>query len=274
LFYAAAFGNADTLRILFDKKMDINKTDADGNSLLAIAAKAGNINTLEYLISRLNIEQINGGDFTPLELAVANNQYETAKFLIDNGAKVKSESPIGYDDVLSNACKNGNLELVKLLLNSGYPKDGYTIGLQTACQYNQTEIIKYLISLGFDINAEQNNYSALGTACFYGSFDSVKLLIASGVKINGDDKLQSPLSDACYEDDIEIAKYLIEKGADINFAPENLSDESPLNTAIINGSFDIVKLMVESGAKIDDFSIQCAENAGSANIYNYLKSKQ
>lgn len=272
LFYVAAFGDEETLQTLLKKGMDINSTDEDGNTLLAIAAKSGNINNIKYLIQKINLNQ-NKGLYTPLELAVLNNQFEATKLLLENGAKIIFNiSDTSKTDILSSACENGNLDIVKLLLKNGYPKDGYNQGLQTAAQYNQVEILQYLISAGVDINNIFNNDTVLGVASYWGSIDCVKLLVSSGANINGSKDLVTPLSKACFSGYAEVAKFLIENGADVNAQPADITGQLPLQQAIMSGSIEIVKLLVNHGAKIDGSILSLAESSGSTNVSNYLKS--
>lgn len=272
LLFASAFGNDETLQTLFKKGMDINSTDEDGNTLLAISAISGNINNIKYLMQKINLNR-NKGLYTPLELAILNNQLDTTKFLIANGAKINSNiSDTSKTDILSSACENGNLDIVKLLLENGYPKDGYNKALQTAAQNNQVEILQYLINAEFDVNSTFNEETTLGIASFWDNIDCIKLLISKGAKINGSKDLATPISKACFSGNTEVVKFLIENGADVNAQPADITGQLPIQQAIMSGSFDIVKLLIEHGAKIDDTIMSLAESSGSTNIYNYLKS--
>jgi len=268
LFFTAAFGNVEALQTLFKKGLDINSTDEDSNTLLAIAARTGNIGNIKYLMTKLDINK-NKGLYSPLELAVSNNQLEAVKFLIKNGAKINSH--FSETDPLSKACKNGNLDIVKILCENGYPWDGRSQALQKAAQYNRVEILNYLINKGYNINSTFNNSTALGTAAMSGNMDCVKFLVSHGANIYGDKKYSSPLSDACYNGQTEVARYLIENGADINTPQDKTSNQLPLHEAVSCGSMDTVKLLVEHGARIDDSVLAFAKDCGSTNIYNYLK---
>jgi len=220
---------------------------------------------------------VNGDDgYLALESAVSNNQFETAKELIANGVKIKSGlSVTSIADVLSAACANGNLEMTKLLIENGYPSDGYIQAMQTAAQFNQVDVLSYLISTGCDVNGIFNLNTALGVASFFGSIDCVKLLASNGANINEIPDVGTPLAEACFTGQTEVVRYLLEKGADVNLQPSDPSSEQlPLLQAINSGSFDIVKLLVEHGAKVNSSIISTAESAESTNILNYLKSQK
>ncbi len=271
LFFASAFGNEEIMQTLFKKGKDINSIDEDGNTLLAIAAKSGNISNIKYLLQKIDLNQ-SKGVYSPLELAVMNNQLEVAKLLIMNGAKINfSISDSSKTDILSSACVNGNLDMVKLLLENGYPKEGYMQMLQTAAQYNQVQILQYLINEGFDINSTFNEDTALGIASYYGSLDCVKLLVSNGASINGAPNLVTPLAKACYMGQTDVVKFLIEKGVNVNLQPSDLTEQLPLQRAIDSGSLDIVKLLVDHGAKVENSTISLAQSSGSSNILSFLK---
>lgn len=273
LLFASAFGTLETLELLFEKGLSITAKDANDNTLLTIAAKSGNVGTLEYLMPKFNLSGDDG--YNALLASISNNQSETTSILIENKSKIAANTTDSYwGDMLSYACMNGNLKTAKLLIENGYPKDGYNQAVQTASQYNQVEILQFLISAGSNINNTFNEETTLGIASFWGSIDCVELLVSNGANINGSPNLATPLSKACYMGQKEIVKFLIENGADVNTHPAKITGQLPLQQAIMSGSFEIVKLLIEHGAKVDDAILSLAESSGSTNIYNYIKSVQ
>lgn len=273
LFFASAFGTQKSLELLFEKGIGITAKDANDNTLLTIAAKSGNVGTLEYLMPKFNLSGDDG--YNALLAAISNNQSKTTSILIKNKSKIAANTTDPYwGDMLSYACMNGKLEIAKSLIENDYPKDGYDQAVQTASQYNQVEILQFLISTGSNINDIFNEETALRIASFWGSIDCVELLVSSGANINGSPNLATPLSKACYMGQKEIVIFLIENGADVNTHPANITGQLPLQQAIMSGSFEIVKLLIENGAKVDGAILSLSESSGSTNIYNYLKSVQ
>ena len=78
-----------------------------------------------------------------------------------------------WDNGLYSACRNGNIELVKLMIENGSTK--YDICLQIACVHGYIEIANLMIAYG----ATDCNWS-LYSACQFGHIELAKLMIAHG----------------------------------------------------------------------------------------------
>lgn len=86
---------------------------------------------------------------SPLHLAVQANQQDIAQLLIDQGAAVDVRDTSDYTP-LHNAAWNGNLEMVKLLLDSGADINArsYSGDTPLSCAYRKkrTEVIQFIES--------------------------------------------------------------------------------------------------------------------------------
>lgn len=140
--------DTDTVIDLINRGMDVNSVDPAGNTLLHVAARNGNVRLLEILLkgkanpnarnrvgdSPLMLAAYNGKqpaiDFllaagaelnhtgwTPLHYAVFAEQAEMVSYLLLKGANVDARAP-NEQTALMLAAKNGNLAIVKLLLNA------------------------------------------------------------------------------------------------------------------------------------------------------------
>jgi ankyrin repeat protein len=177
------------------------------------------------------------------------------KFILDNKDLFKQGLPLNFKgvfprNVLHNACKYKNLEMVKLFLEKGADvndkdNDGWT-PLHYACESGHFEIVKYLISLDVDVNAKDDEgWTPLHWAR---NIETAKLLIEKGAKVNvKDNDGRSPLHIACEYGYTEIAKLLIEKGANVNV--EDDEGCTPLHIAYKEGYIEIAELLIEKGAK-------------------------
>lgn len=134
---------------LLQRGMDVNTSDKSGNTLLIMAARNGEEQILDYLLTnRANVLKINKyGDsalmlaalnghlpavtrlvaaksdlnpkgWTPLIYATFNNRVEVMRFLLASGADVDAQALNGMT-ALMVAARNGHLEAVKLLLAHG-----------------------------------------------------------------------------------------------------------------------------------------------------------
>ena len=126
-------------------------------------------------------------DQTPLMSAVRQNQVETVKALIANGAEV-------------NAKIAGSIEVTALMI---------------AARYGYTDIMKVLIDNGADVNAKSDHgYTALMRAARNGQTDAVKMLIQNRAEINVyNDGGASALWLAAEHNHLDIAKLLLANGA-------------------------------------------------------------
>src|SRR5690606_34352552 len=86
-------------------------------TLLHVAAYEGNPEIIEYLVSNgMDINKI-VEDYSPINLAVLNNQKENVIKLIELGADLHSDNPI--HNPLFTAINKGNYEIAQILINAG-----------------------------------------------------------------------------------------------------------------------------------------------------------
>ena len=138
-----------------------------------------------------------------LDLMAAKNPQECTPFLI--------------------AAENGNLEMVKLLLDKWGANINDTDKRNSNC-----------IHLAVKAN-KINSYSL------------VKVLIEAGANVNAQDhRLSTPLHIAAMRDNVDVIKILLEHGAILD--PYDMSKITPLRHAVYRGYDKIVKLLLEYGA--------------------------
>lgn len=100
------------------------------------------------------VEDVKG--FTPLIIAVYNNQPSVVDFLLEKGAKVETGDQTG-NTALMGVCFRGYKELVEKLINAGVNIDqrnnqGAT-ALTFAATFGHLEIAKMLLDQGADLQA-------------------------------------------------------------------------------------------------------------------------
>lgn len=151
---AVHLGNREALGGLLAKGMDPNTADSDGTTLLMHAAQAGDLFTIEILLSfrcnalkrnrfgdtALNLASLNGHleavqrlvaagaetnpqtGWTPLLYAVFNGHAAVAGYLLEQGADVDQRGPNGMTPLMV-AVRNQNAALVALLLAADADED-------------------------------------------------------------------------------------------------------------------------------------------------------
>lgn len=181
--------------LLLKYKADVKVVNKDGESVLyyLCAEKKPDLNLIKKFIKLGAPINTSGYNFTPLTRALDNENIELAKLLIESGADVNLKNH-----------------------NNKYP-------LCMACDIGDLSLVKYMISKGANVNVTgKENYTPLLYAADCDSKDSleiVKLLVEKGAKVNvSNDRGYTPLIYACWDryHGFEIIKYLVSKKADIN----------------------------------------------------------
>lgn len=289
LFFTAAFGKIETMKLLEDKEADIKTCDKLNNTLLIIASQYGNLEMVKYLSSKgIDIEARNKDDYTALMAAVMNDHYETVEYLVKKGAKTYYKIPdynVFYG-ALDLASENANVSLMELLVANGYPINNGTMGsaMISAVENNKIESIKYLLNIGADPNVGYNKLTPLEHACLQGNVEIAKILVEHGAKVDGLEVKGKPLYNAAKSGNTDVVEYLIKKGASVNSIPkysDGSGGESALMAASYNGQFEAVKLLIENGADVNysdenvdkDTAIIWDAGQGSRHIVEYLVQK-
>jgi len=196
--------------------------------------------------------------------AVSQNDSNALQKLLDSGLDPNLTGVENYQaSLLSIACRNNSIDMVKLLLANGADVNikghgDYTSLMWAAESAKTTELMELLITEGADINPiAQDGVNALIKAIFgvlsdSGSLAAVKLLIEKGMDVNyAIDDEGAPgynaLMFAVRWGKIEVAKYLISVDADVN--AQAGSGDTPLSIAVEEEHEAIIKLLKEAGAK-------------------------
>ena len=156
LFAASQENHLHVVKELVSRGADMNKAKHSGTSPAYIAAQKGNIDILNFLITNgVDVGQKNYQKFTILHVAATYNHHSIVELLL-NEPKIKKmiddTSNIDNDTPLTRAIYfDGDLEMIKLLINNGANKDkaGYQnkTPLEWAREKEKSDIVKYLKNL-------------------------------------------------------------------------------------------------------------------------------
>ena len=122
----------DIIKYLVSKGANVNyRHKKEGWTPLELACKIGHINVIRYLLSKgADINNVNKRKRTPLHEAIVSdqknsncNKLQIVKLLIDNGAKINTQSKDTKSSPLSSATAYGLTSIVKLLLSNGAKKN-------------------------------------------------------------------------------------------------------------------------------------------------------
>jgi len=139
-----------------------------------------------------------GSFFSPLGLAAGKEDERMVNLLLNNGAKLRS------DTELIGILNTGNKRIIKQLINGNINfnidgingKNGDT-PLRWAIRYNANEIVNLLVDNGVDINTNVNGFTLLHDAATKGDISIMELLIDKGLDVNAiSDLNKTPLDSA------------------------------------------------------------------------------
>jgi ankyrin repeat protein len=277
---SAGEGDLDTVTTLVEEHPRlIDQRAGDGATMLWTAARRGRLPVVRWLVARGADVEIPGSAVhvtqvmvSPYCIAVRSRRTETARFLLDHGARVdvfcaaflgeldallghigaglvNAQSP--HEDFhpvtpLHHAVDGGSVAATTLLLESG--ADARTCGgrlLTSAARQGSIHLVRLLLDHGAGA-AEAESLGPLGTDRTIG-----ELLVALGFDLNVPIRDQeTPLTMSCRADKgehPETVAALLELGADPN--TPNAKGRTPLAIATGAGFDRTVALLRAAGAR-------------------------
>ncbi|KAK8041456.1 ankyrin 1 [Apiospora phragmitis] len=159
-----------------------------GISLLHHAASIGDTKAMDRLLKcKASVDIQSSKQVTPLMTAVAANQVEAAKLLVENGASLNTAyKHYNNATALIQAAKAGNLPMVHLLCRNGAnwahrsSGDNMSAFLQSVC-LGYVDCAIYLLALGAEINEEgADGRRPLHYAAERGRTEVVRWLLSMG----------------------------------------------------------------------------------------------
>ncbi|KAJ6487101.1 ankyrin repeat-containing domain protein [Mycena vitilis] len=183
-----------------------------------------------------------------------------------------------YGSALQAAAWNGNVDVVRLLIEKGADVNTtggeYGSALQgAAVNINKVDIVCTLLAHGADVNAMSGYYgSALQAAVYCARRDIVHALLNHGANVNAaGGGYGSALQAAAARGKsgaLDIVRLLLDKGADVNAAGRPYG--SALQAAAARGNADVVRLLLQKGADVNTTGgeYDSALQAAAVNINN------
>jgi ankyrin repeat protein len=165
--------------------------------------------------SSINVKDIHGS--TPLSIAAQEGQLEVVKLLLDKGAAIEAKT--NYRGApASTAAFYSDPAIVKVLAVKGTVQPVGATPLYIAAKEGHVAVVKLLLEKGAAIEAKADDgCTPLSIAAFNGHADLVALLLERGAAIEGKHKDSvTPLEMAAQQGHLEVVRRLLEKGAAVN----------------------------------------------------------
>lgn len=187
------------------------------NMSLHEAARTGNLQRVQELINTgANVNEIDKRGDTPLVCAIANHQPEIVQFLVGGGGADVNEYTEGYTS-LSRAVLRGNLDIVKILLNTP------DIDVNQCNGDGETPFSLSIKQAGLHQKNKEDDAASRQKSI-------LQALMDNGADVNqGDNRGFTPLHHAVARELDDVVKDLLAKGADVN--SQNLYGQTPLDSA-------------------------------------------
>jgi ankyrin repeat protein len=207
--------------------LDVNHRDpSTGMTLLATAAKMGNIELMQALLAtkKAELEGTDNLGRTPLMQAAMSKNHEAVRFLLDAGANPTTRDNLG------------------------------TTALSWAAWMGDAASVKELIDIGSDVEVVQavTGWTPLIMAAGFGDPASIDVLVGAHANIEAADFLQgaTPLINAARTGRVESIKALLKHGANLENPDRNGNTALLSAAANSGGDAEKVKALIEAGANI------------------------
>ncbi|MBP5426422.1 MAG: ankyrin repeat domain-containing protein [Clostridiales bacterium] len=265
---------------LLKSEEDIDAKNKFGHTPLFIAVMKNELNFAKTLIDMgadLDVADEYGRNI--VHMACENGEFEFVNWIIEKKANIFSKiakENAGYFDrretALHFACRGGNLDLVKLLVE----KYKFDVNAKSSSGYmpiayaKDEGIIRYLVGRGARIDAYSiHGDTPLHTAYKNKNFELIDFLLNNKADINwpGGEEFKTVLEQACINNDIFAVRKFLERGALANVTYKRRNVIYPLHIAVLNKRKDIAALLIKHGANIDAvyrkvtaLALACEEN--------------
>lgn len=253
LFFAVRRGNYQVVKLLIEKKIDMNYTNKSGETPLTIACAVNNPEIVKLLCSKKAFTGIrNAHGQTPLIISARAGSYDIVKLLLDCGGRLEDRDNAGFTALMSSAY-NGDLRIFNMLLSRGAELNTFDYQgnspLHIAAAAGNQALAEALVNKGADINSRNTADAAtpLMSAIQNNRLETSRLLVEKGADVNIVNIAgASPLMMAVEKNDAGLVGALIARGAEVNY--QDGKGQTVLMTAASLASELIIKLLVESGA--------------------------
>jgi len=280
---AAKQGDLAKIQALVGKNPDlVNAKDHNQRTPLYIAAGAGHLKIVEYLIEEgADVNAWNDAHQNPLLSAAYYGHSEIVSLLLEKGAEYREQDVYGRN-VLHYPSREGHPKVVEILVKKGLDISqedrGGVTPLRFAIERGHTEIVDIFITLkALDVEGELGRKS-LHFAAANGHNNIVDLLIAKGASIyTKDDEAGTLLHNAAIGGLLELSQRMIEQGIKIN--DQDNRGKTPLHYAVREGHQEIVKRLIENEAELnikgkdERTPLHIAEDWGRKEIIDLLVAK-
>jgi ankyrin repeat protein len=163
LWHAASIGDLEGVKAAIEDGADLDPVTNEGwgrVSALDVAAMNGHVDVIELLLKRgANVNIVDKDGYTPLMTAALHFKNDAIKVLVASSADVRRADGMWGNTPLHVAAENGDLDIVKLLLERGARINAQNFARVTPLDMaSNMRVVDFLLSQG----AAVSDFSADG----------------------------------------------------------------------------------------------------------------
>lgn len=219
-------GPGDSANALRCEKEGIEQRLAELREIVAGLQDIGYGGTAPQSCTEIHAEEEANPEYQMIQ-AITKNDIKTVKRLLKDGTQIP-RGDYSYTP-LDIAVRNNNAEMVSFLLTNGADPKWDIEAMRAALMTCNMKMTSLLVEHGYQVKGDRTSgpYDPLPWAALLGCTDVIKYLVSKGADI----KSSKPLRHAVMECRVETVKYLLSKGHD----PDSSDMEyTPLWYAAIN----------------------------------------
>ena len=250
LMHAAVVDNVYYVKRLIEKGADIFTTDEDCHTTWTLAAEAGSVNVLKYLIESNHLDKnaIDEDGCSLLWWGVRGGSIETVRYILNLTVTSTSHTPLQWVEPCQHcgtslpyvdtgefdlhpcmeAIDSNEVSMVRLFNEYGCQSYQHLYALSYAVRRNSVEVVKYLLT----------NYKYL---------------------LNNEyiwqQRMWNPhttlLTEGCRHKSVELVKLLLEHGADPNVYSSVKTCSSAINVAICTRHVEVIARFIRGGVHVN-----------------------
>ncbi|KAK4694790.1 hypothetical protein P7C71_g2846, partial [Lecanoromycetidae sp. Uapishka_2] len=251
LYEAVSAGNKEMVQIMLQNGACPNTRPINHKPTLSVAVQRGDAEIVKMLLeqSEPKLEATPPGGHTALYGAVKEGNADMVRLLMQYGANVNAK-PSGGSPPLCKAYSNGYKDMFRLLLESPYinvdaTPSGDATTLWHAAKKVDRDTVKALLGKGANADAKPSGgTTALWHAAVRGDRETADLLLQHGAKVDAKPSSgQTALWEAVSKGNETMVKLLMFHGADMN--AKSSGADTALARATKNGNSDLVRILLE-----------------------------
>ena len=266
LSLAAAFGNTEIVQLLIEGGADMDLTDEQGRSAIAIAIQEGHqeiVQLLEKAGARVSSDATTGSAEALLGAAKQSN-VEILRSALAAGIDPNiSEAPTGrqrrHKTALMYAAEGGHLEAVKMLVESGATvnlsdRPGKKLGktpLMYAAEQDRANVVRFLLEAGATVDAQDKRGQ---TALFYAvqeeSAAAVEVLLEFGADPHKKSWDGTPFEQTTYSSK-KITQLVTAADRQKSSSTHKAARQEMLRSAAFDGNADLVRDLIHQGVNVN-----------------------